>query len=77
MKNCMIDTCERPVKAKKMCAMHHQRWLRHGDPAMIKVRQASEPSPCKWIKCDKPSISKGFCSKHYYIQRAQQLRTHS
>ncbi|NBD27492.1 hypothetical protein [Paenibacillus glycinis] len=74
MRNCTVEACDKPVKAKKMCSMHHQRWLRHGDPDIIKVRQAAEPTACKWVNCVKPSISKGFCSKHYYIQRLQQLQ---
>jgi len=65
----MVENCGRPVKAKHYCSMHHQRWLRHGDPLITKARQARQPSVCKWVNCDKPSMSKGYCSKHYYIQR--------
>ncbi|QHT59198.1 hypothetical protein GXP70_03915 [Paenibacillus lycopersici] len=75
MGNCIVPACGKPVKAKKMCAMHHQRWLRHGDPAVIKVRQAAEPTACKWVNCGRFSVTKGYCSKHYYIQRLQQPQT--
>lgn len=71
MNQCKVDLCDKPVKAKKMCAMHHQRWLRHGDPKIIKVRQPAAPTPCNWINCSNASVSKGFCAKHYYVQRMQ------
>ncbi|WP_308637676.1 hypothetical protein [Paenibacillus silvisoli] len=75
MENCIIQECEKPVKAKKMCSMHHQRWRRHGDPVVTKVRQSAEPTPCKWVNCQRTSISKGYCSKHYYIHRMQQMQS--
>ncbi|MBO7748096.1 hypothetical protein I8J29_28280 [Paenibacillus sp. MWE-103] len=71
MELCTVDACRKPVKAKRMCAMHHQRWRRHGDPGVTKVRRAAEPTPCKWVNCAKPSLSKGYCSKHYYIHRTR------
>ncbi|WP_258171092.1 hypothetical protein [Paenibacillus sp. R14(2021)] len=74
MGNCTVYECGKPVKAKKMCSMHHQRWRRHGSPEITKVRQSSGPSDCKWINCGKTSISKGFCSKHYYIHRMQMMQ---
>ncbi|MBB3068183.1 hypothetical protein FHS14_001159 [Paenibacillus baekrokdamisoli] len=69
MKICMIDGCDKSTKAKGMCSMHHQRWRRHGDPCFIKVRQSGHPISCQWIKCERIAISKGYCAKHYYIQR--------
>ncbi|MBP3966355.1 hypothetical protein [Paenibacillus lignilyticus] len=79
MQNCTVNECDKPVKAKNMCSMHHQRWRRHGDPVVTKVRQSAEPTLCKWVKCQKSSISKGYCSKHYYIHRVQvlQMQTNS
>ncbi|MCQ6562470.1 hypothetical protein NNL21_27690 [Paenibacillus mendelii] len=64
-----MENCIKPVKAKKYCAMHHQRWRRHGDPNTIKVRKSDPPAVCQWVRCEKPTLCKGYCAKHYYIQR--------
>lgn len=32
MKTCNIEDCEKPRKARGWCAMHWQRWRKHGDP---------------------------------------------
>ncbi|AZN39418.1 hypothetical protein [Paenibacillus albus] len=74
MANCTVDECDKPVKAKQMCSMHHQRWRRHGDPVVTKVRQSAEPTTCKWVNCDRFTVSKGLCSKHYYIYRLQNVQ---
>ncbi|MBB3112193.1 hypothetical protein FHS18_004279 [Paenibacillus phyllosphaerae] len=72
MKTCTVEDCDKPVKAKQYCAMHHQRWLRHGDPAAVKVRRASDlPAFCQWVNCSRKVLSKGLCAKHYYIKRMQ------
>lgn len=36
MKTC--DYCDRPSRAKGMCSTHYQRFLRHGDPLVVKDR---------------------------------------
>ncbi|MWC29261.1 hypothetical protein [Paenibacillus sp. MMS18-CY102] len=66
---CIIEGCSKTVKAKGLCAMHHQRMLRHGDPQIVKTRSAKQPVRCNWIGCVRSAISKGWCSKHYYINR--------
>ena len=38
---CAVKDCERPPKAKGLCAMHYQRWRRTGDPE--KLRRAGRP----------------------------------
>jgi hypothetical protein len=69
MNHCSIENCMKPIKAKDLCAMHHQRLLRHGDPHTVRPRREKQVPNCKWINCAKISITKGFCAKHYYIQR--------
>ena len=32
MKQCSIDGCEKPRKARGWCGKHWERWRRHGDP---------------------------------------------
>lgn len=33
---CSVDGCEKPVRFKGMCGMHHQRVLRHGTPDAVR-----------------------------------------
>ncbi len=69
MNHCIIENCTKPVKAKDLCAMHHQRLLRHGDPNMVRPRRVKQESECVWINCARMAVTKGYCSKHYYIHR--------
>jgi len=71
--SCSIEGCIKTVKAKGLCAMHHQRMLRHGDPNMVRPRRVKKSIECKWVNCDEEAVSKGYCSKHYYIQRVMNL----
>lgn len=32
---CSIDGCEKPVRARGWCEMHHGRWRRHGNPLTL------------------------------------------
>jgi hypothetical protein len=34
---CKIEDCENPVNNRGWCIMHYRRWLRHGDPLIIKA----------------------------------------
>ncbi|MDQ0058337.1 hypothetical protein J2T15_001115 [Paenibacillus harenae] len=49
--------------------MHHQRLMRHGDPSIVRPRRVKAIADCKWVNCAKEAVTKGYCSKHYYIQR--------
>ncbi len=69
MNHCLIENCTKPVKAKNLCAMHHQRLLRHGDPNIVRPKRVKKMTSCAWINCGKAAMAKGYCSKHYYIQR--------
>ncbi|GFN30499.1 hypothetical protein [Paenibacillus xylaniclasticus] len=66
---CDVNDCTRPVKAKGLCSMHHQRMRRHGNPETVKTRTAQAPKQCAWTNCSRTVVSKGLCSKHYYINR--------
>lgn len=37
---CVIDGCDRPMKAKGWCSVHWQRWWKHGDP-LKRLRKAN------------------------------------
>lgn len=38
---CNVNGCDRPIKARGLCAMHYPRWRRTGDPE--EVRRAGRP----------------------------------
>jgi hypothetical protein len=35
-KSCKVPECVKPVRARKMCYMHYQRWMKYGDVYMVK-----------------------------------------
>jgi len=71
MEMCSIADCCKPVKAKKLCSMHHQRWIRHGDPEYRRPIQLH----CSKKGCTEKVLARGFCSKHYYyMTRTGQLK---
>lgn len=68
---CTARDCGKPVKAKGLCAMHHQRLRRHGDP------DYSRPPKTQCLKagCGEISMARGYCRKHYYfLVRTGQMR---
>ncbi|CAM4455139.1 hypothetical protein [Paenibacillus tarimensis] len=67
MNSCAVDGCDKHVKAKRLCAMHHQRLRRHGDPMFSKYRMVKKA--CQKNGCEEPVLAKGLCRKHYYFQR--------
>ena len=66
-KLCSVDGCERPVKARGWCAMHHQRWLKHGDPEtrVKRGRPEKHARGCKVDGCEGKHAGKGYCKRHY------------
>ncbi|WP_028550106.1 hypothetical protein [Paenibacillus sp. UNC451MF] len=69
MKECIVEGCQRLVKARNLCSMHHQRLLRTGSPDMVRKKSKKEPKQCQWINCCRDAVSKGYCAKHYYIHK--------
>ena len=59
-KICQIEGCDKLVVARGLCGMHYQRFLKHGDPTIVKKR-----SICQVENCDKPVEGHGYCSLHY------------
>ncbi|PZD93473.1 hypothetical protein DNH61_22885 [Paenibacillus sambharensis] len=60
---CRVEGCCKTVKAKGLCAMHHQRMRRHGDIHYSRPPKAS----CMRSGCEEPSVARGYCRKHYYF----------
>lgn len=55
------EHCLEPAWARGWCAMHYQRWKKHGDPLFTlkpRNRTCSEPG------CPNPHREKGYCGKH-------------
>lgn len=49
---CSVDGCDRKHYGRGLCAMHHARWQRHGDP---QIRHAPRPTVEErfWAKVDR------------------------
>lgn len=67
MKICKILDCDKPSKAKGICAMHYARLTRHGDVNYVTTYPAKT---CKINNCDKSAHYKnrgrrGWCCMHY------------
>lgn len=66
---CEIRGCGRPHKARGWCALHYQRWRRHGQPG------PAEPLPppgrprllgdCRLENCARPARCRDLCNTHY------------
>ncbi len=39
--------CGAKSRKHKMCQKHYQRWKKHGDPFLVKVRQEGTPNGCR------------------------------
>lgn len=48
-----------------LCTKHYTRFKKFGDPQAGADKGAPNVGPCARADCDKPAISRGWCSKHY------------
>ncbi len=67
IKVCSVEGCEKPKKAKRLCAMHLLRLTRHGSlEAPVRVKKIST---CRVIEndkpCSKPAQARKMCQMHY------------
>ena len=60
---CKIEGCDKPRKGGGWCAMHYQRWMRHGDPMVTLYLQP--PKICAVDGCDRIAAARGWCDMHY------------
>ena len=68
-KTCSFEGCFKQVWAKGLCRTHHQRWWKHGDPAVVLGRpQPSGPPPKLLCECGQRVYRKGLCEKHYSME---------
>jgi len=67
-RGCKIDGCDKPHNARGLCAMHYERWRRHGDPEHVE-RIPVDKRVCAVDGCDKPYHAQGLCGTHYQSWR--------
>jgi hypothetical protein len=69
--DCLVDDCKVPVKAKGYCGPHYHRFVRYGDPLVVKgpSRTKFVPDKCYVEDCEADSLSLGLCNKHYMRYR--------
>lgn len=60
-RKCSIEGCENKHRARGWCNMHHQRWIKHGDP-LWERRKAPE---CSIEGCREKNWSNTYCRRHY------------
>lgn len=61
-KTCSVENCERQPRAKGLCEMHYQRFVRHGTTERRIPRRTHW---CGVTNCDQVSIGRGLCSSHW------------
>jgi hypothetical protein len=61
---CKIDNCDRPARARELCAPHYKRWKRHGDP-LAGATPRHRGAVCTIADCDRPHYGRGWCRLHY------------
>ena len=59
-RNCSIEGCAKPVKARGWCSKHYGQWHKTGSP--LKTRA---PKKCSIKGCDQTARGRGWCLTHY------------
>lgn len=63
---CDVEGCEKRHYGRGFCAVHYQRFRKHGDP----MGSAYAPKPaCSVDGCEVISYKKGMCNPHYIRNR--------
>jgi len=58
---CTIPKCDRPVRARGLCATHYQEARRNGT-----LRNLPQPAAtCAVPWCDRPPVARSLCHIHY------------
>ena len=61
---CVVPSCAREARTRGMCGMHHQRFLRHGDPEVrVRAAKVSNADKLKWIESLPSGSDEGGCIK--------------
>lgn len=62
---CIIEQCEKPMRARRWCTMHYHRWRKYGDAEYATRPHRLDGASCSIEGCEKDAISKGWCKVHY------------
>lgn len=66
MTQCSIEGCDGTHKARGLCGVHYQRFLKHGDPQIVKAQRGVRGiANCSVADCPNKAFSKGMCNKHH------------
>jgi hypothetical protein len=66
-RQCAVDGCERKSRCRGWCNMHHQRWMTHGDPLVVKESPRG-PSHGRWKGDDA-----GYAAIHLRLKTSRTL----
>lgn len=65
-RECAIDGCGKPVRARGWCRHHYFQWWAHGDPlAERPVPRTNKVRECSVEGCSRPAHTRGWCQSHY------------
>ncbi len=59
---CLVDVCQKPMRARGLCWGHYKRLRKYGDPLARPGRKA--PDPCHMEPCRQRAKRHGLCDKH-------------
>lgn len=66
MKQCKVDSCNRPIVARSLCSSHYSRLMRNkplDDPPLPFNSKLIQP--CNVNGCENHFYARGFCAKHH------------
>lgn len=72
--SCSVEGCENPIRTRKMCNLHYERWRRHGDALYCKLHD--NRGPCSVVGCTNKALALTLCCRHYYQRRREATREH-
>ena len=61
---CSVDDCPKVATRRGWCNAHYRRWLKHGDPSVLKKLPNGTHDVCTIDGCEQPHHAKGLCAAH-------------
>lgn len=68
-RECSVEGCVRKHRTRGFCDMHHKRWMRYGDPLVVRQVKVPPREFCTIEGCGKPHAARGWCVNHYTLWR--------
>lgn len=73
-RKCSVPGCNRQVHAKGLCAMHHKRLWRYGDPTYSPERHSKwKGVECLINGCHNQVRHSGLCNRHLMLKKRDNL----